>query len=296
MGPSLRAGKWTSRIAEHFRFGGFPEVVLQEDGMERARTLFSYHREIVGLDIAAATGTDPGLVDLFSKYLLRSPYFSATACTNFLKSLGYKIGKDKVLELERAAADSMLYVFLKAYSFSIKDQNLLPRKVYAGDVGLHLIPSTEGDAGRRMEDLVCLEVLERLEPGKRLHYWKDAEGAEVDLILLSGLRVELAVQVCYDVSDRRTLARELRGLERCREDTKAERCVIITKDVSARYETDGKVVDAIPLKEFLMDGIEPEGSAEIRPVQRLVRRGTTEEDQRGKVKDGRRSEGPGRKG
>jgi len=259
------------QVQEHLIYGGFPEVVLQEEPPERLRTLLSYHREIVGLDIAAETGMDRSLVELFSKYLLRSSYFSATACTNFLKGLGYKVGKDKVLELERAAADSMLFHFLNVRSFSIKDMAQQPRKVYAGDMGLHLIGQTE-DNGRKLENLVCLELLRRLAPGEELFYWKDAAGAEVDFLLISGLEVRSAIQVCYDLSDPLTLGRELRGLRRCADGMRPERCQIVTRDTSALYEYDGIVVEAVPLKEWLLQEA-VRGEKVIRPVMKLTRRG-----------------------
>jgi len=267
----VQRGAVEDQLEMHLRYGGFPEVVLQDDPSERTRTLLSYHREIVGLDIAAETGMDRSLVDLFSKYLLRSPYFSATACTNYLKGLGYKVGKDKVLELERAAADSMLFHFLSVRSSSVKDMAQQPRKVYAGDMGLHLVGGA-GDRGRMMENLVCLELLRRLEPGEGLFYWKDTAGAEVDFLLASGPRATSAIQVCHDPSERGTLGRELRGLRHCSEGMRPERCMMITGDVSAFYELDGMTVEAVPLKEWLLQEAAA-GERAIRPVLKVARRG-----------------------
>ncbi len=267
----VQKGAVKRQIEEHLAYGGFPEVVLQKDPSERTRTLLSYHREIVGLDIAAETGMERGLVDLFSKYLLRAPYFSATACTNFLRGLGYKVGKDKVLELERAAADSMLFHFLSVRSSSVKDMAQQPRKVYAGDLGLHIVGGTE-DRGRKLENLVCLELLRRLEPGEELFYWKDTAGAEVDFLLISGLKAMSAIQVCYDPGQPKTLGRELRGLERCTDSMRPERCMMITGNVSAIYELDGMTVEAVPLSEWLLQG-SAVGEKVMRPVLKAVRRG-----------------------
>ena len=270
-GTVAQRGAFERQVQEHLRYGGFPEVVLQDDPPERLRTLLAYHREIVGLDIAGETGMDRSLVELFSKYLLRSPYFSATACTNFLKGLGYRVGKDKVLEMERAAADCMLFHFLTVRSSSIKDMAQQPRKVYAGDMGLHLIGGVE-DLGRRLENLVCLELLRRLAPGEELFYWKDTAGAEVDFLVTSGLKISSAIQVCYDPSEAGTLSRELRGLERCSEGMRPERCLMITMDTSASYQMNGMSVEAVPLMEWLMQEAVV-GERAIRPVLKVVRRG-----------------------
>ena len=267
----VKKGEVERQVQEHLRYGGFPEVVLQEEPSERIRTLLAYHREIVGLDIAGETGMDRSLVDLFSKYLLRSSYFSATACTNFLKGLGYKVGKDKVLEMEHAAADCMLFHFLYVRSSSIKDMAQQPRKVYAGDMGSHLIGGTE-DLGRRLENLVCLELMRRLAPGEELFYWKDTTGAEVDFLVTSGLKVMSAIQVCYDPSEPKTLGRELRGLKHCSDSMRPERCLMITMDTSAVYELEGMSVEAVPLMEWLLqEAVVVERV--IRPVLKVARRG-----------------------
>lgn len=267
----VQRGTVERQVQEHLRYGGFPEVILQEEPSERVRTLLAYHREIVGLDIAGETGMDRSLVELFSKYLLRSPYFSATACTNFLKGLGYKVGKDKVLEMEHAAADCMLFHFLYVRSSSVKDMAQQPRKVYAGDMGLHIIGGTE-DFGRKLENLVCLELLRRLAPGEELFYWKDTAGAEVDFLVTSGLEVTSAIQVCYDPHEPRTLGRELRGLRRCSDTMRPGRCLMITMDTSAVYEVEGMTVEAVPLMELLMQEAVV-GERAIRPVLRVTRRG-----------------------
>lgn len=116
----------TTQLAKAFndylRFGGFPEVCAQTIEIEKIRTISAYFREILGINVAAATGTELTAVELFGRYLLQSPYFSASICLNLLKSVGFKLGKDRALELERAAADSMLFHFVPVYSRSIKDR------------------------------------------------------------------------------------------------------------------------------------------------------------------------------
>ena len=245
-------GKLERALEDHLRYGGFPEVVLQRTELERVRILSEYQREILALDVAGATGTDPALVDLFGKYLLQSPYFSATACLNFLKSVGFKIGKDKILELEKAAGDSMLFHFLQIHSMSVKDRTQYPRKVYAGDVGLHYAILGTGDMGRRMENLVCLELMRKMLPGEQLRYWKDRSGAEVDFVVLRGLEAVKAVQVCYDLANERTLRRELTGLSKCSAELKAKYRLLINMDRDEVVEHEGVEIKMLPLLDWLM--------------------------------------------
>jgi len=245
-------GRLEKALEEHMRFGGLPEVVLQPEEMERMRILSGYTREILGLDVAATTGTDPGLVDIFGKYLLQSPYFSATACLNFLKSAGYHIGKDKILELEKAAGGSMLFHFLEINSKSVKKRTQYPRKVYAGDIGLHYAVLGTEDLGRRMENLVFLELLGRQLPGEHMFYWKDRSGAEVDFVVLRGTVTQRAVQVCYDLGGERTQRRELLALGLCAKELAAKECLLINKDREGMVDQEGTEIKMVPILEWLM--------------------------------------------
>jgi len=245
-------GKMERALNQHLRFGGLPEVVLQSEDMERVRILSGYTTEILGLDVAAATGTSPGLVDVFGKYLLQSPYFSATACLNFLKSVGHHVGKDKILEMERAAGNSMLYHFLEINSKSVKKRTQYPRKAYAGDLGLYYAVLGTEDKGRSMENLVFLELLGRLTPGERIFYWKSRTGAEVDFVVKRGQTTEAAIQVCFDISDEKTLKRELSALSQCDKESTAKECMLINMERKGRIEQEGTRVTMVPLLEWLL--------------------------------------------
>lgn len=240
-------------LRDHMAFGGFPEVILETDPMEQRKLLAEYYHDVLGLDVAAATGTDPSIVELFGRYLLRAPLFSASACHALLKSSGHKIGKEKVLALEAAAKESMLFHFNDVHSRSVKDTTQMPRRAYAGDLGLLGALLGPGDEGRRLENLVYLELFQGLRPFEEIHYWKGPDRKEVDFVVLHGLDVIKAVQVSLDISDPKTYAREVSALASCAKETSARECLLITRTDLGEVVHESIQIRVVPVLDWLME-------------------------------------------
>ncbi|MEI6797277.1 MAG: DUF4143 domain-containing protein, partial [Methanomassiliicoccales archaeon] len=244
-------------LQDHLKYGGFPEVVLATEEGKKQDLLTSYFREILALDVGGAVGIETGVVNQFGRYLLRSPYFSATACHNALQGAGYRIGKEKVLSMESAAADCLLFHFLQVHSHSIKDLNRYSRKVHPGDLGFYWSVAGGEDQGRKLETLVFLEVMKARSYGDELAYWRNAKGQEVDLLLLSRGKVRQAIQVCYDISNEKTMQREVEGLRLCSQDLDVEECLIVNRDRSGEIDMDGRKVRLLSVLDFLSGGNVP---------------------------------------
>ena len=71
-------GRIEKLLTEYLVYGGYPEVVLAGNVVDKTRLLNTYFKDIVGLDVAEASREDLGTVDAFGKYILQSPYFSAS--------------------------------------------------------------------------------------------------------------------------------------------------------------------------------------------------------------------------
>lgn len=237
-------GRVERALEEYLRFGGFPEVVLSPNLTDKVSILNTYLRDIVGIDVAEVSGESPSAVNTFGKYVLQSPYFSASKCLNFFKSLGYPIGKDKLLELERLTQDSYLFHFVPVYSRSIKARHTYPRKAYSGDTGFHFATNGVTEPGRLYENAVFLEARRSTRGGLTLHYWRDKEGREVDLIVGANGRVAEALQVSYQVTDDKTFRRETEGLKHCSAELHPGRLTMVT-----RTGTDGRSVEGLDVTE-----------------------------------------------
>ncbi|MGO8806772.1 MAG: ATP-binding protein, partial [Candidatus Bathyarchaeia archaeon] len=224
-------GRLERALSEYLTFGGFPEVVLAEDALDKVRIIDSYFKDIVGLDVAEVSHEDPTTVATFGRCVIQSTYFSASKCLNFFKSLGYKIGKEKLLQLEKHSEAGYLFFFIPVFSHSLKARSAYPRKAYNGDVGFSYAATGKTDWGKLYENAVFLE-LKRRSKDQEICYWRNKAGEEVDFLVKRGGELFEAYQVVYDLSNAATERREVEGLISCVKELKPNTSVIITKNVS----------------------------------------------------------------
>lgn len=246
-------GRIEKALEEYLVHGGFPEVVLSEDNTEKIRILNSYFKDIIGLDVSEIAKEEIGIVETFGKYVIESSYFSASKCYNYLKTLGYKIGKQSILNLERHSQSSYLFFFIQIFSRNIKDRNQYPRKCYLGDTGLMNSISGKKDMGRLYENSVLLELKRKLIQNYEINYWKNQEGIECDFILREGLRIKEIIQVVYDLKEEKTKKREINGILECMKEFGLKKGLIITRDYEAEEKVEGKIIKFVPLWKWLLE-------------------------------------------
>ena len=70
-------GKLEKTFESYQQYGGYPEIALTKPSIEKIRILNSYFRDIIALDVAEMAHEDISMVDIFSRYVIQSPYFSA---------------------------------------------------------------------------------------------------------------------------------------------------------------------------------------------------------------------------
>lgn len=239
-------------LKEYLEYGGFPEIALTPEKTDKTRILNSYFKDIIGLDIAEASREDISIVEVFGKYAIQSTYFSASKCLNFFKTLGYKIGKEKILSLERYSQESFLFFFTPIFSYNIKDRSQYPRKSYMGDTGFAYSISGKTDLGRIFENIVFLELKRKLQGQKEMYYWKNKESKEVDFIIKKGTNIHEAIQVVYDIEDEKVKKREIDSLTKCAKELRLNNGTIITKNTSGT-ENIGKIkITFTPLADWLL--------------------------------------------
>ena len=245
-------GQIEKALEEYLIYGGFPEVVLSSEKTEKIQLLGSYFRDIIGLDVAEISKENISVVELFGKYIVDAPYFSASKCLNFFKSVGYKTSKTSLLHLEKYSQESYLFFFLPIFSYTIKDRSQYSRKSYFGDLGFLYAISGRVDWGRLYENAVFLELKRKNISTIDLNYWKNPEGKEVDFILREGTKTKEIIQVVYDLMDKKTVEREVESLKACAKALKVKKGLIITKDVEKVEEESGLVISYVPLWKWLL--------------------------------------------
>ncbi len=245
-------GRVEKAFAEYLKYGGFPEVALAKEEVDKIQILNSYFKDIVGLDVAEVSREDVTTVEAFGKYVVQSPYFSASKCLNFFKTLGYKIGKDKILQLEKYSEAGYLFFFTPIFSFNIKDKSQYPRKAYCGDVGFHYSSTGRMDYGRLFENLAFLELKRRTQEQREICYWKNKAGLEVDFIVKQGTNVNEAIQVVYEFNEQ-TKKREVNALLECVKELKPAKLMVLTKNLAETKTIQGVKIKFVPLMDWLLE-------------------------------------------
>ena len=146
---------------------------------------------------------------------------------------------------------SRMILFVKRFSFSVKEQENSPRKVYSIDTGLS---NTVGfrfleNYGRIIENLVAVELLRR---GKEIFYYKSQDQKEVDFVVKEGLKVKELIQVCYDL-DVNTKEREVKALVKASKELGCNSLLVITWDHEAKEEFKEKKIEFRPLWKWLLN-------------------------------------------
>jgi predicted AAA+ superfamily ATPase len=240
-------------LDEFLIYGGFPEVVLIDDKTDKIRLLNSYFKDIIGLDVAEISGESITTVELFGKYIIETSYFSASKCLNFFKGLGYKIGKESLLDLEGYSQEGYLFFFVHLFSYTIKDRTQYPRKAYLGDTGFMYTMSGKKDMGRLFENAVFLELKRKTPQQHDIHYWKNRAGFEADFVIREGLSIKEVIQVAYELNSEKTKNREVCGLLTCTKEAGLKRGLIITKDFERVETVDEIIITFMPLWKWLLE-------------------------------------------
>jgi predicted AAA+ superfamily ATPase len=246
-------GRLEKALSEYLLYGGFPEVALTPDKTDKVRLINSYYKDVVGLDVADMADSTIATVELFGRYVIEAPYFSASKCLVFFQNLGHKIGKQSLLLLEKCAQEGYLFFFVPIFSRNIKDRTQYPRKAYLGDTGFLYSMSGRTDMGRLVENAVYLELRRRLPPQRSIHYWKNQQGAETDFVIREGLRVKEIIQASYSIEDAKTRKREIRGLVACAKEFKLKSGRILTLSAEGVEMADGIKVRFVPLWKWLLE-------------------------------------------
>jgi len=200
--------------------GGFPEY-LNEKNPEYLRTLL---RDIVVRDIAVRRGVrNEHLLVRLAVFLMSnvSKEFSFNNITNTLNIKSVRTTIDYCDYLK----DAYLVEFVPRFSFSIKQQQANPKKVYSIDTGMAKANSLsqQEDWGRILENAVYLQLRKI---SADIQYYKD-DKSECDFLLRVDAAYSHAVQVCWQLTAD-NLQRELTGLRNAMKTSGAQKGLIVT--------------------------------------------------------------------
>lgn len=236
---------------DYLSTGGFPELMHQRTKSTYINTLVSniLHRDIVERFKIKYTST---FVRLANHIMNISP-----AVMNYAT-----LSSDMGISSSQTAQNYVGYLqqaFLihTLHKYSAKSrQRLVADKAYCIDPALmdqRPEAFSGSNLGWRLETVIYLELLRRsLRENTDIYYFNDGR-RECDFILCKGNQVLHAIQVSYDISNAKTLRREIHGLLLAAEKTKCTNLTLITDHEYANITEKGYVIAIRPAHEWLLN-------------------------------------------
>lgn len=152
---------------------------------------------------------------------------------------------------------SNLIFFIKRFSFSVKEQENSPRKIYSLDIGLSNMIGFKfsKDLGKLAENIVALKLrmFQKLNPDLEVFYWKNRPGdKEVDFVVKDGLKIRSLIQVCWDIGNEKTRKREINALLKATREFKLKEGLVITEGYEKAEKIKNKKIIFKPLWKWLL--------------------------------------------
>jgi predicted AAA+ superfamily ATPase len=218
------------------------------------RILRSYYEDILGRDVMQRFG-----VKKFDKLKALARFYltNISSPISFRRVAGFvRLPTETVRRFSSYLEMANLVFFTKRFSWSVKEQENSPRKVYSIDVGLsNAVGFRFGEnLGKLAENLVALELRRRQlqHPSMEFFYWKDRAQREVDFVIKEGLQVKGLIQVCWDPSEEETRKREVRGLLEAMDEFGLREGLILTEDFEGEEELNGRRIVYRPVWNWLL--------------------------------------------
>lgn len=220
--PKNEPARWTARerslvekrFGEYLREGGFPETQGLAQAL-RVELLQGYVDTVLFRDVVERYGVSQvAALRWLIRHCLRNPAGSLSVHRLHLdlKAQGHGVGKDAVHAMFGYLLDAFLIDAVPLATDSERRRNSNPRKVYPVDTGMigAFDTSARANLGHALESAVHDELARR---GADAGYVRTGQGFEVDFLARAPDGRQELIQVCADITDAGTRARELRALD-----------------------------------------------------------------------------------
>jgi len=245
--------KLAAMFRDYCKEGGFPEVVLEKNSMEKVKILQAYFNTMLFRDMIEHynIGASASVVRYFLKRVMNNltKPTSVNNIYNDLKSQGVRVSKDSLYLWLDYACNIFMLRRVDKYDRSIVKQRSAPAKYYVTDIAMRnaiLLPESE-DAGKALENVVYMNLERRLVEDERIFYYNDAK--ECDFIVQRGDKVAELVQVCWALNEENT-EREVSGLLAAYEVTRCTHCTIVTLEQKSNIRRGDVDINVIPIWEM----------------------------------------------
>jgi predicted AAA+ superfamily ATPase len=243
------------KLKQHFNLflkqGGMPEYVLYE----QAEVLTRNYEDILYRDIITRYKIkDIMAFRRLSLYLFNN--FSTRITYNSLGPLVKIANTSTISNYIHYLENSYLIFTVKQFSYSVKQQLLLPKKIYVIDNGMAEVVSINfsENKGRYLENTVFLELKRRY---KEIYYYQTQGNKEVDFVIFEKGKAKYLIQVCYHLNANagKTKEREVAALVEAMKELKIHEALILTEDEREDIINDKNTIFVRPVYEWLLESI-----------------------------------------
>ena len=233
-------------LVEFLSFGGFPEVVLENNEKRKEELLRFYFDSILLRDVITRKKIrNTEKMTRLTEYCLQN----ISSYNNFMK-IGKLLGLtiDSIKEYTKYLEEAYLIFIVNTFSYSLKKQFINPKKIYCVDSGIRRIVGFvfSEDIGRIFENMVFIELKRRK---KQVYYWK--EEYDCDFLVKDKTKITEALQVCYEINNENK-EREISGLLEVLKRFNLKKGLIITENYEETLTRDKKKIIFIPLWKWLL--------------------------------------------
>jgi len=231
--------------SDYFYKGGFPEFLKEND----ITVLQELLKDVLMRDIVNRFGIkNTAILRKLAIYLLSNTgkEFSYNSLRKILEVKSVQSVIDYVSYLE----DSYLIFTIPKFSYSYKEQQVNPKKIYSVDNGISHANSVSfsKDKGKMLENNVFLNLRKKY---REIFYYQ--RNKECDFVIKDREKIVQAIQVCYKFSDENQ-DREIKGLIEAMKEFNLKEGLILTYDQEDKLELGGKKINIIPVWKWLLNG------------------------------------------
>ena len=236
--PSLQS------FQQYFSYGGFPEFLKKEN----PAILHELLSDVVMKDIAVRFGIkNVTILNKIAIYLISNvgKEFSYNSIKKMLDIKSVQSVIDYVSFFENA----YLIFTVPRFSYSYKQQQINPKKVYSIDNGFSSYNSASfsKDHGKMLENIVFLGLRRKF---KNIFYFQEVH--ECDFVIQEREKITHAIQVCFDFTEE-TQKREIQGLTEALEKFHLKEGIILTYKQEDKIIIDGKKILVKPVWKWLLE-------------------------------------------
>jgi len=235
---------------EYLQYGGMPFLhSINFEAKESKKYLKDVFNSILLKDIVKRNNIrDVDLLERIVNYVLNNvgKQFSATSISNFFKQEKRVVAPETILNYLKACEEAFLFKRLSYQDVIGKKALNVNEKYYVADHGLREAVSGSNINNQEvvLENIVCLELIRR---GYDVRVGRSVGDKEIDFVCERDGE-KLYVQVCYILSEAKTIEREFASLLAVRDNYPK---VVLYKESSFKGNYEG--IPAVDIEKWLLE-------------------------------------------